>query len=126
MHVVPAAVSGHSLRPVQQQDVSGGPVGNIANHTRGLLAGKGGGWRLRSSDDLQWRLLVTQQVLLGGSGVGIAVGTAEQRLVRPTVQVVQDHLGHGVGGGVLAVVLVAVGAEHPVQVGHQTGGELEN
>ena len=56
----------------------------------------------------------------------VAVGAAEQRLVRPAVQVVQHHLGHGVGGGVQAVVGVAVGAEHTVQVGDQTGGELEN
>ena len=56
----------------------------------------------------------------------IAVGTAEQRLVRSAVQVVKHHLGHGVGGGVEAVVVVAVGGEHSVQVGHQAGGELEN
>ena len=51
---------------------------------------------------------------------------AEQRLVRPAVQVVQHHLGHGVGGGVQAVVIVAVSAENTVEVGDQARGELEN
>ena len=54
------------------------------------------------------------------------MGAAEQRLVRPAVQVLQHHLGHGVGGGVQAVVLVAVRAEDTVEVGDQAGGELEN
>ena len=54
------------------------------------------------------------------------MGTAEERLVRPAVQVLQHHLGQAVGGGVQAVVIVAVSAEHTVEVGHQAGGELEN
>ena len=54
------------------------------------------------------------------------MGAAEEGLVGPAVQVLQHHLGHGVGGGVEAVVVVAVGGEHSVQVGHQAGGELEN
>ena len=126
MHVVPPVVPGHSLRPVQQQDVSGGQVGNISDHTRGLWGVEGAGWGGGSGYELQWGPLLTQQVLLGGGGVLVAVGTAEERLVRPAVQVLQHHLGQAVGGGVQAVVLVSVGGKHSVQVGNQTRGELEN
>ena len=50
--------------------------------------------------------------------------TAEESLVRAAVQVVEDDLPHGVGGGVEAVVGVSVGREDSVEVRDQTGGEL--
>ena len=96
-------------------DVSDGPGGSGQ-----------GGLEAEAGHDLQGRPLVTEQVLLGGSRSLIAVRTAEESLVRPAVQVVEDDLPHGVGGGVEAVVGVSVGGEDSVEMRDQTGGELED
>ena len=54
----------------------------------------------------------------------ITVRTAEERSMRSTVKIVQDHFTNIVGVRVAEIILVAMSGEHSVQMRHQTRAQL--